>query len=332
MERSESTIVVVGEHLAGQIRPVTYELLACALQLREICALPVKAVLMGEDVEQRARDLAGRSGLEVVGVQGPDLGRYNAEVYTTLLAEILPDFHAAFVCFADTTQSWDFVPGLAARLGAACITGVERVQGGADGICFSRIMCNGKIVADLTSRTPMTMITVQPGAFKPPSFDPSASGSVEVKDVMQQPRRSRSLGVKRVRTENAGLAQADVIVSAGRGIGKRENLDLIHRLAELFPRSAVGGSRPICDLGWLGYKHQIGQTGATVTPKLYIACGISGASQHLAGMRGAHFIVGINTDPHAAIFNVADVVVAEDVTTFIPTLLKAYQEKKHQPA
>jgi electron transfer flavoprotein alpha subunit len=149
---------------------------------------------------------------------------------------------------------------------------------------------------------------------------------------MQQPRRSRSLGVKRVRTENAGLAQADVIVSAGRGIGKRENLDLIHRLAELFPRSAVGGSRPICDLGWLGYKHQIGQTGATVTPKLYIACGISGASQHLAGMRGAHFIVGINTDPHAAIFNVADVVVAEDVTTFIPTLLKAYQEKKHQPA
>jgi electron transfer flavoprotein alpha subunit len=126
--------------------------------------------------------------------------------------------------------------------------------------------------------------------------------------------------------ETSALADADVIVSAGRGIGRQENLSLIYRLASVFSRSAVGGSRPVCDAGWLQYKQQVGMTGATVTPKLYIACGISGAMQHVSGMRGAGFIVSINTDPNAAIFNVSDVCIAEDAAEFLSLLISELKD------
>jgi electron transfer flavoprotein alpha subunit len=113
-----------------------------------------------------------------------------------------------------------------------------------------------------------------------------------------------------------------VIVSAGRGIGRKENISLIERIAAAFPESAIGASRSACDLGWLEHQHQIGTTGQTVSPKLYIACGISGAFQHVSGMRGARTIVAINTDRHAAIFRVAHYCIVEDLTTFIPILLE----------
>jgi electron transfer flavoprotein alpha subunit len=119
------------------------------------------------------------------------------------------------------------------------------------------------------------------------------------------------------------LKDAEVIVSGGRGLGKKENASLIRRLAALFPRSAVGASRSACDLGWFEHKHQIGTTGQTVSPKLYIACGISGAFQHVSGMRGAQTIVAINTDIHAPIFQVAHYGIVEDLETFIPLLIEA---------
>nr|HPR04350.1 electron transfer flavoprotein subunit alpha/FixB family protein [Deltaproteobacteria bacterium] len=133
--------------------------------------------------------------------------------------------------------------------------------------------------------------------------------------------RSRLLGVREPAHRDSALRDAEVIVSAGRGIGKKENVEIVRELASLFPRSAVGASRSVCDLGWLEYGRQIGTTGQTVAPKLYIACGISGAIQHVAGMRGAHTIVAINTDPDAAIFRVAHYCIVEDITTFIPVLM-----------
>jgi electron transfer flavoprotein alpha subunit len=118
------------------------------------------------------------------------------------------------------------------------------------------------------------------------------------------------------------LKDAEVIVSAGRGVGKKENIALIKELAALFPRSAVGASRQACDLGWLEYKHQVGTTGQTVAPKLYIACGISGAIQHVSGMKKAQNIIAINNDPHAAIFHVAHICIVEDLVSFIPLLIE----------
>jgi len=125
-----------------------------------------------------------------------------------------------------------------------------------------------------------------------------------------------------------GITEAGVIVSAGQGLGDKENLDLIFQLAALFAKSAVAGSRIVCDLGWLEYRCQVGVTGATVSPQLYIACGISGAVQHVMGMRNSEFIVAINKDPAAAIFQVADIGIVEDLTTFIPALIEVYEKTK----
>ena len=152
---------------------------------------------------------------------------------------------------------------------------------------------------------------------------PATAGHVERFRVHGRPQRIRALGIAAAEIQDLDLTLADVIVCAGRGVGSAENIDAVRRLAALFPKSAVACSRPVCDLGWMDYRHQVGLTGRTVAPKLYIACGVSGAAQHLAGMRGAGFVVAVNKDPHAAIFQVADVGVVEDLAAFIPLLISS---------
>jgi electron transfer flavoprotein alpha subunit len=152
---------------------------------------------------------------------------------------------------------------------------------------------------------------------------PATAGRVDVFPFHGLPQRIRALGVAAAEIQDLDLTLADVIVCAGRGVGSAENIDGVRRLAALFPKSALACSRPVCDLGWMDYRHQVGLTGRTVAPKLYIACGVSGAAQHLAGMRGAGFVVAVNKDPHAAIFQVADVGVVEDLAAFIPLLISS---------
>jgi electron transfer flavoprotein alpha subunit len=233
----------------------------------------------------------------------------------------------ALILVGQSTQGMDFAPGLAVRLKAGCITGVDGICQRDGETCFSHSVYSAKIVLDLAPSAKTTVLTVQPGAFKPREEGRApAPGQLELRTWSVGPGRSRSLGYKTARQEDAGLAEADVIVAAGRGIGEQKNLALIERLAALFPRSAVAGSRPLCDHEWLEYKRQVGLTGATVSPKLYIACGISGAIQHTVGMQGSGFIVAISTDPNAAIFNIADVCIVEDLTGFIPAFFAEYEE------
>jgi electron transfer flavoprotein alpha subunit len=208
------------------------------------------------------------------------------------------------------------------------VTGVERFFIQDDRPCFTRSICNGKIVVDVSPNVETAVLTIQPGYWKAASFIVEKAGNVDMQSSSHKPQQSRSLEIIHAKEENSALSEADVIVSAGRGISKKENLELVERLAALFPKSAVGGSRPVCDSGWMEYKRQVGLTGATVAPKLYIACGISGASQHLAGMRGSGFIVAINTDPAAAILNTADVYVVEDLATFIPAFIEEFNKSK----
>jgi electron transfer flavoprotein alpha subunit len=150
----------------------------------------------------------------------------------------------------------------------------------------------------------------------------SGRGNITTNSSEATPGRIVFRGRSQAAAEDAPITEAEVIVSAGRGIRKKENLELIERLAGLFSRSAVGGSRSVCDLGWLEYSRQVGITGKTVAPKLYIACGISGASQHIAGMKDSQLIIAINSDPGAAIFSIADYGIVEDLTTFIPLVIE----------
>ena len=323
------SIVIIAECYAGRPSPVTYELMTLAEKIRQARPMPVKAVVLGDEVERAAEEIAQTTGASVLGIQNPHLTYYNGELYKDLLHQCLPEMNPAFVLISQTTQGMDFAPGLAVRLGAGSITGVTGVSQDKTNLCFSRDAYNGKIVLKMLSLMGTTVLTVQPGAFK--SMEPEIATTpepVEIRLSTTESKSTRTLGIIRGKQKDAGLAEADVLVAAGRGIGSRENVALIKQLAALFPRSAVAGSRPVCDMGWLEYKKQVGLTGATVSPGLYIACGISGAMAHRVGMQSSGFIVAISTDPNAAIFNIADVCICEDLTTFIPVFIKACRGKR----
>lgn len=316
--------IVIAELSDNRVLPVTYELIAFARALSAGDAAPVRVMVLGGDVQVIARSLADETGLDVIALVGGPTAFYNAETWMTALASLLAVRKPRYLCIPHTSRGCDFAPALAVRLGASCITAVEGVRRQGGDVSFVRSIFNGKLKMDVTPQMDTAVLTVLPGAFKAEekSPQPRSAGSVEVLTIPDHPQKIRTLGVIPAEEQDLDLALADVIVSAGRGIGAEENLEWIRRLAGIFSKSAVGCSRTVCDLGWLGYKHQIGLTGKTVAPKLYIACGISGAVQHIAGMRGSKMVVAVNKDPQAAIFQIADIGIVEDLMTFITLLIK----------
>ena len=324
----KASIIVIAEHFDKQIRPVTYELVAFARTLHRVTGLPIKVIILGEDVAGLAKEIALHSGANVSAIQVPDLVDYNGEIYRNLLEILLSDSHARYICVAHSSQGLDFAPALAVALHADCITGIEDVHDNDGQLGFARPIYGGKIVAYTSSKTQTSILTIQPGIFKPTESDDLTAGSVELKTMPCRARKTHWLGIKQSEADTSGISEADVLIAAGMGIGDEDNLEYIYQLAKLFPKSAVAGSRIVCDMGWLEYKCQVGVTGATVTPELYIACGVSGAMQHVSGMRGSGFIVAVNTDPTAAIFHVADVCIVEDLKTFIPAFIEAYAKSK----
>ena len=323
------SIVVIAEHFQGEIRPVTHELVHFAEALQQIKPLPIQILVLGEKVEGLAKSLAKTTGKDVLGILAPQLTRYNGQAYKTVLHEVLREHPPAYVCVAHSSRGSDFAPGLAMRMGAACITGVSSISVQEGVICFSRDIYGGKINADMVSSSKTTVLTVQPGSYGPTPKNDQAGGKVYLKSVVVVPQASTTLSTTAFQTSDLDLSIARIIVSAGRGIGEAENLQLIRNLASVLPRSVVCGSRPVIDLGWMSYDRQVGVTGAIVTPDLYIACGISGAAQHAGGMKGSGFIVSINTDPMAAIFNLSDICIVEDLKTFIPLLLEKMAEQRN---
>ena len=324
----KQSIIVIAEHMEGQVRPVTYELVECALRLQDTTTLPIKVIILGEDVGDLALEIAQNSAQDVSAVQVPGLMEYHGETYRDLLEQLLKGENARYICVAHSSQGLDFGPALAVSLHADCITGVEDIYDHDGHLNFVRPIYGGKAVAHVRPRSETAILSIQPGIFKPSDLEDQMAGSVNIQSMASQALRTRSLGLKQAEADTSGISEADVLISAGMGIGDEENLEFIYALAELFPKSAVAGSRIVCDLGWLEYKCQVGVTGATVSPELYIACGISGAVQHVSGMRGSGFIVAINTDPTAAIFHTADVCIVEDLKTFIPAFIEEYENEK----
>lgn len=320
----QQTIVVIVEHYAGQIRPVSHELVSCAKRLQRNESAAIRGVVLDEYPEELAREMADTWSIDVTAVRVPGMVSYNGEIYKSVLSDLVRQYEASYVCIAHSSQGMDFAPALAVELEASCITGVEDIIEVDNRTCFARSIFGAKAVAHVRPQSGISILTIQPGMFKPQKPDESVSGSVTVKSLKCDSVKTRSMGIRQAQADTTGITEAGVIVSAGHGVGEKENIDLVNRLAALFTKSAVAGSRIVCDLGWLEYSCQVGVTGATVSPKLYIACGISGAVQHVIGMRNSEFIVAINKDPSAAIFQVADICIVEDLTTFIPAFIEAY--------
>ncbi|MEW6666418.1 MAG: electron transfer flavoprotein subunit alpha/FixB family protein [Thermodesulfobacteriota bacterium] len=309
-------IYIIAEQRNGFVTQESYELVRFARTIGEgmgpVVLLPGKATL------EPAREISQKTGCDTIALCGNHLEHYDALSYAHALMEILRQDTNAWVCLPHTSMGYDLAPRLAVSLGAACITGVESAGRG----WLSRPVFGGRFLEDLIPKTPRVVVTILPGAFTACEEKAGQAGRVRRVDAAFRELPSRTLGTADSPHRDSALKDAEVIVSAGRGIGKKENISLIQKLAALFPRSAVGASRSACDLGWFEHKHQIGTTGQTVSPRLYMACGISGAFQHVSGMRGSQTIVAVNTDPRAAIFRVAHYCIVEDLTSFIPILLE----------
>jgi electron transfer flavoprotein alpha subunit len=324
---SEKLIYIIAEHFENRIKPVTYELAACACKISKLCPACIRVVIIGKETEKLSYEIAHRTGFDVISIEINELAFHNAQIYKMVLKALAGECRPSFFLFANTPHGLDAACGLAVSIGASSVTGVEDVDKIGGRLCFRKQMFYGKINAHITSDSDIIIITIQPGSFgiyRPENRKP---GSVETRKIQYSPEITPVTVKKRPELHDSSISDARVIVSAGNGIGDRENLDLIYRLADVFPGSAVGGSRILVDRGWLEYRQQIGLTGRQAAPELYVACGISGASQHVAGMKGSGFVVAINKDPGAAIFNESDICVVDDLKTFIPAFIEEYEKE-----
>jgi electron transfer flavoprotein alpha subunit len=330
METPADILVVAGSD-DRQADPLIYEMLAFARRLKQMTAGTVRVWLLGAAPEAAARDVARRSGLDVTAFTCADLPGYMGEAYRSVLVPALKAAAPAYLVTAHTSHGAEWAPAAAACLDAGCIGGVDGL-GREDGrIWFSKDRFGGKVKGRFRSDTPTTVLTVQPGCFQFDGRPIGSGGRVTTATTAWQAERSRFIGVVPAAAAAANLTEAAIIVAAGNGIGEEENLQWIHRLAERLPKAMVAGTRIVCDRGWLGYDRQVGVTGVTVAPALYIACGISGAAQHLMGMRGSGFVVAVNTDPQAPICAEADVCIVEDLKAFIPMVLEIYEKQLEKP-
>ena len=313
-------IMVIGVCANGRVHPETYEVLGFSRRLQAIRAGAVGVWILGEDVGAASQEIARQGGVQVTAVECAGLSHYVNESYGAVLAEEIATVKPAIVCAAHTSQGWEWAPAVAARIGAGCICGVDGLKEFQGRICFQKDVYGGKVKGLFSPNTATTVISLQPGVFKFTPAPGSSPGPVIHKNVTCRSGRTRYLGTRLAAADTSDITTAPILVAVGNGIGNQENIALAHRLARCLPKAAVAGTRIICDRGWLAYSRQVGVTGAIVTPALYIACGISGASQHVTGMRGAGCVVAINTDPRAPIFNEADICIVEEITRFIPLI------------
>lgn len=321
-------ILAVAEQRNGVLGRVSWEVLVAAQRLAE--ARPIKAVVLGREVEAVARELAAAEVAEVVALEADALEPYTADAFVAALAPLIQTEAPGVVLFPHTYQARDFVPRLAARLDRALATDCVALRGERERVIASRPMFQGKLLADVTFLGPPPhLVTVQVGAFRADEVrrGPAAAPVRRVTATIDEAAlRQRPEPPFREAKQAVDLSQAERIVAVGRGIKSQENLELARKLAAALG-AELAASRPICDAGWLPMDRQIGSSGQTVAPKLYIALGISGAIQHVVGMKGSRTVVAVNKDPDAPIFEVADYGFVGDLFEFVPALIDALQEQ-----
>ncbi|MCF7895142.1 MAG: electron transfer flavoprotein subunit alpha [Candidatus Omnitrophica bacterium] len=321
---------VFAENSNGNIAPVVFELLNKARQLADDLDTEVSAILLGKRVEKKAEELIQRGADKVYLVDSKDLGHYISENYTVKIAELIGKYKPEILLAGATTTG----RSLAARIAVKCYAGLTADCTGLEIDKDKKILIQtrpafgGNIMAQIISPNfRPQMATVRHKVMPEAKLDPTRKGEIikESFDSNNVDRRIKFLDFVREDVSTVNLAEADIIVSGGRGLGSPENFKIIEELAKNLD-AAIGSSRACVDAGWIPYSHQVGQTGRTVCPKIYIACGISGQIQHLVGMQSSDLIIAINKDPDAPIFKVADYGIVGDLFKVIPLLSKKLKE------
>jgi electron transfer flavoprotein alpha subunit len=317
-------IWVIAEQRDGTVLPVTLELLGKARELAQQRSARVAAVLLGSGISRLSTLLFQHGADCIYTSDAPFLKHYRTLPFARIISELIVERKPETVLFGATTMGRDLAPRIANRLGTgltADCTGLE-IQAEDGALLQTRPAFGGNIMATIAcpNHRPQ-MATVRPGVMQAQCM-PERSGDVVSVEVKEKPGDSLVEIIKRVKKERSAveLEKARIIVSGGRGIGAQENFKLIKKLAAAL-EAEVGASRAVVDLGWIHRDHQVGQTGKTVRPVLYIACGISGAVQHLAGMQSSDIIVAINKDPKAPIVSVANFALIGDLNRIIPEMI-----------
>ncbi len=321
------TLLIVSEIQNGKVREATYEIAALGQKLAG-SGYEVKSLVLGKDASAHAEDLSKKGGGEVYLADAPELENYNADAHAKAIRAAVDASGADMVLLSHTPSGWDVAPRIAAALDAALVTDCFNIEIEGGSPLFYRRIFNGKLDGQIRTNASHVVATVQPGAVPP--FEGSSDGKVTPLDagISSDDLRIAFKGVKEAEKKGVDLTKANVIVSGGRGLGAPEKFpEVIEPLAEILG-GAMGASRPVVDAGWLPHERQVGSSGQVVTPKLYIAAGISGAIQHLVGMKASNFIIAINKDADAPIFEVADMGVVGDLFEVVPALTEAVKTAK----
>jgi len=325
------TLLVLIEQREGKLNRVSWETLAGAQALARESGWTLEAAVAGYGLGEIAKEVAAKKVAKVYALESPHLKRYTPDGYTLALKQFVSRRQPRLVLMPHTYQVRDFAPKLAAALGRALISDAiaYRYEGGR--LRFTRQMFQGKFVADVAfTGEPPYFATLQAGAFRGDQVEAGASAApvetVQV-DVAEVAIRTRPQEIFKEAKQAVDLTQAEIIVAVGRGIKEQKNIELARQLAEALG-GEIAASRPICDSGWLPMDRQIGSSGQTVAPKLYLALGISGAIQHLVGMKGSRTVIAVNKDPEAPIFEIADYGVVGNLFEVVPALVDELKKAK----
>lgn len=259
---------------------------------------------------------------ELENVLGKDLNHPNPVLLSGIVQRKYTSKKPDYICLPHTMRGCQIASDIAVKLKGSLISGVEEITFSEDGPVFKRNLMNGKWIADITPENPPVIFTVNQGAFTDPELSCVDGSKVKHEDINDTAEDFISLYLSESEEGDNPIEDAEVVVGAGRGAEESETMELIKIFAKFFKNSALGASRPLCDSGVFPYSSQIGETGKQISPKVYIACGISGSNQHIAGVKQAQTFVAINKDPQAAIFRTANIGIVEDINTFIPVLLE----------
>ncbi len=321
------TILVVAEQREGKLNRVSYETIAAAQQIAKQTSWQIEVVLPGNNLATLASELAQKAVAKVYALESASLAAYTSDAYVETLKHFIAGKQPRLVLFPHTYQVRDFAPRLALALDRTLISDNIGYKYENGKLLFTRQMFQGKFAADVSFQGEAPWLaTLQIGAFRADQAEPGQA-AVETVAAKEIAARVTPHEVFQEAKQAVDLSQAEVIVAIGRGIKEQKNLTLAEDLAKVLG-GEVAASRPICDNGWLPLERQIGSSGQTVAPKLYFALGISGAIQHIVGMKGSKTIVAINKDPEAPIFEIADVGIVGNLFDIVPAVTEEIKKAK----
>ena len=313
-------ILVIGESVDGVLRNVSFEAIAAARKIEE--GAEVVGLLLGKDVQESEANAMIHHGADrVITVSHDNLENYTSEGYGQVILEVMDEESPDAVLMGHTAIGKDVTPKIAGRLEIGLVSDAIDIKVDGDDVVFTRPIYSGKAFEEKKMKDGIVFATIRPNNIPALEKDEGRSGDVSVKDVDVKDLRTIVKEVIRKKAEGVDMSEASVVIAGGRGVKSEEGFEPLYELADLLG-GAVGASRGACDAEYCDYSLQIGQTGKVITPDLYIAVGISGAIQHLAGMSNSKVIVAINKDPEANIFNVADYGIVGDLFDVVPKLIE----------